>query len=243
MKIETFALALVLALSACADPQEYKVPPDSDQWKQDEGFKDAIQKLSEEERQLLKAYLLRAGMAEALGGTIPEITIAEGIQNQQEFLEKRAAKKAAEAEEEAKQAALAAKVEEEHQAAVAAAHKALTVAVSSMTFVPSNFRARRYQDGFTLSIALQNNTDKDMVGIKGTVVFADMFDDEIKRVDLSVDETIAAGKSIRWEGSLGYNQFMSEDTKLRNTEFAKLKISWEPEVYLFSDGSKMEIEG
>ena len=60
-------------------------------------------------------------------------------------------------------------------------------------------------------------------------------------MNLSVDKSIAAGQSIRWDGDLGYNPFIDEDVKLHNTEFAKMKISWEPEVYLFSDGSKMEI--
>ena len=234
---------LLLGLASCANPQEYQIPADSDQWKEDEGFKEAIKKLPDDEKKLLTAYLFRAGMAEAFGTEPPERNIGEAIQNQKDFLAEKEAQEAVEAEELAKQEALAKKIEDERQAALAEARKALTMAVSDMTFVPSNARAGRYQDSFSLSIALQNNTEKDMSGIKGTVVFADMFDDEIKRVNLSVDDSIAAGQAIRWEGNLGYNQFMDNDVKLRNTELAKMKISWEPEVYLFTDGSKMEIGG
>jgi len=238
-----FTFSLLVGLVSCTEPQEYKIPTDSDQWQQDEGFKEAIKKLSDDDKKLLTAYLMRAGMAEAFGTTPPERTIGEGIQNQKDWLAQRAAEEAAEAEEQAKQEALAKKVEEERQAALAEARKALTMAVTSMTFVPSDAYAGRYQDSFSLSIGLQNNTEKDMSGIKGTVVFADMFDTEIKRVTLSVDDGIPAGQTIRWEGNLGYNQFMDDDVKLRNTELAKMKITWEPEIYLFTDGSKMEIQG
>lgn len=239
MKLKGIALALFMGLTACGDPHEYKVPTDADQWKEDEGFKSAIEKLPDDEKKTLTAYLFRAGMSEAFGQTMPDITIGEAIQKQKDFAAEKAAEEAAEAEEEAKQVALAKKIEEERQAAVDAMNKAMTVAVSSLDFTPSNYRVGRYQDGFSISIALQNNTEKDMSGVKGTVVFADMFGDDIKRVGLSVDDTIAAGQSIRWDGNLGFNQFMDEDVKLRNTALGKMKISWEPETYLFSDGSTM----
>ena len=242
MTIKTVTLTLLLALSACSNPHDYQVPTDSDQWKQDEKFKASIKKLPDEEKKLLTAYLLRAGMAEAFGGTPPEITIGDAIQNQKDFIEKKALEAEAEKEEKTKQAALAAAVEQEHQKALADARAALTVAVVSMEFVPSDAHAGRYEDGFAITMALQNNTEKYMAGVKGAVVFADMFGDNIKSVNLSLDETIAAGSTLRWSGSLGYNQFKDDDKKLRNTELAKMKISWEPEVYLFSDGSRMEIE-
>ena len=237
-----FTFALFMG-AACSDPQNFKIPTDSAQWKKDEGFKAVIKKLPDDEKKTLTAYLMRAGMAEAFGTTPPERTVGEAIENQKAFQAEKEAEQAAEAAEQAKQAALAKKVEEERQAAVAEARKALTVAVSSMNFIPSNLRAGRYQESFSLRIALQNNTEKDMSGIKGTVVFADMFDDEIKRVALSMDEGIPAGQTIQWNGSLDYNQFKDADVKLRSTELAKMKISWEPEVYLFTDGSKMTIEG
>jgi len=237
-----FTFALFMG-AACSDPQNFKIPTDSAQWQKDEGFKAVIKNLPDDEKKTLTAYLMRAGMAEAFGTTPPERTVGEAIENQKAFQAEKEAKQAAEAAEQAKHAALAKKVEEERQAAVAEARQALTVAVSSMKFIPSNLRAGRYQESFSLSIALQNNTEKDMSGIKGTVVFADMFDDEIKRVTLSVDESIPAGQTIQWSGSLDYNQFRDVDVKLRSTELAKMKISWEPEVYLFTDGSKMTIEG
>ena len=242
LKLKTTTLMLLVALSACADPHEYKVPTESSQWKQDENFKKSIKELPEDEKALITAYLIRAGFAETLGAPIPERSIGEAIQNQKDFIEKKVAEKAAKEEEEAKQADLAAKVKAEQDAKIAEAREALTVAVTKLEFVPKNFRANRYRANFDVVIALQNNTDKTMSGVKGTIVFSDMFNDEIQRVDLSIDTPIPAGRTHRQEADLKYNQFNDEDKKLANTELSKMKISWEPLVYLFADGTKMELK-
>lgn len=245
MTLKTVALTLLLALSACADPHDYQVPTDSAQWKENAAFKSAVQKLPEDEKTLLLAYLVRAGMAESFGKTLPEITIGDALQNQkdEETFQAELAKdgEAFQAEMGALKAAGEADEEKEHQAALAEAKAALTVTVSNMDVMPSNPREGRFQDSFSLVMTLQNNTEKDMAGVKGTVVFADMFDDVIKRVNLSVDDTIKAGTTLQWSGSLDYNQFMDEDKKLRNTNFAKMKISWEPMTFIFLDGSQMDV--
>lgn len=243
MRCRMLTLLTCLTLSGCPDPHEYGVPAESKAWKEDPDFKAAVDKLPDEEKKLLAGYLLRAGMAEAFGQTPPEVTIGEAIDKQREFLAQREVEEEREAEEQAAREALAAEVEQERQAAIAAMNEALTVAVSKLEFVPSNARAGRYSDGFAVSVGLKNNTEKDMSGVKGTVVFADMFGDEIKRVTLSVDEAIGAGQRLRWDGTLDYNQFMNQDVKLRTTALDKMKISWEPDVYLFADGSSLSIGG
>ena len=36
-----------------------------------------------------------------------------------------------------------------------------------------------------------------------------------------------------------YNEFMDRDTKLRFTDFDRMKFIWEPEVILFADGTEL----
>ena len=242
MTMKHVALSFLLLVSACGDPLEYKVPTDPVQWKQDKGFTEAIEELSDEQKTDLRAYLIRAGMAEAFGGSVPDMTIKEAIQNQKDFQAEKEAEAKAEAEELTRQVALIQAAEAERSKALEKARKALTVAVTSINFIKANYRQGTYQDSFAIRIVLKNNADKGMSGVKGTVVFADMFGDEIKRVTLSVDDPIPTGEQVTWSGSLDYNQFMAEDTKLRSTELSKMKISWEPEVYLFTDGTSMKME-
>jgi len=67
--------------------------------------------------------------------------------------------------------------------------------------------------------------------------------DAIKDVNVSFDDGVKAGKHAAWEGSLGFNQFMSEDTKLASTDLAKMKIDWEPSAIVYADGTTMSDSG
>ncbi len=82
---------------------------------------------------------------------------------------------------------------------------------------------------------------KDLAGVKGTIAFQDLFDDEIKRVGFSYDDGLRAGKTATWSGSLDYNQFMDSDVKLRNTPLEKMTVRWEPEVLIYTDGAKLRL--
>ena len=44
--------------------------------------------------------------------------------------------------------------------------------------------------------------DRDIAGAKGAVRFADMFDDQIKWVGLSMHDAIPVGKTVTWRGAL-----------------------------------------
>jgi hypothetical protein len=121
-------------------------------------------------------------------------------------------------------------------------NEAVTVAVASMNFVPSDIYKGRYQDSIALSIAFENKTRKDIAGVKGAVQFNDMFGAAIKSVGVSWDAGVKVGAVATWDASLGYNQFMAEDKKLASTPLHKMKVVWTPETILFTDGSKMPAE-
>ena len=118
----------------------------------------------------------------------------------------------------------------------------LTVAVTSMEFMKSNWQTGRYQDAIACSIAFENKTDRPLVGVKGTLKFSDIFGDPIKSINVAYDEGIKANSTAVWKAQMDYNQFMDEDKKLAATPLEKLKIEWSPDTYLFQDGSSMKIE-
>lgn len=212
MKKMMLSVACAFALVACSGPLDQKIPTDSAQWKQDADFLAAIKKLPEDQRALLQSYMMRTVMASAFGkapdaAMIP-VTIGDAIKQEKETQAQEAIKKAEEEAERARQEALAKEAEAKRQAELEKARKALTVAVTSLDYIKADYRRGTYTDSFSIRIALQNNTGKDMQGVKGSVVFADMFGDVIKRVGLSVDDGIPSGKQLLWSGNLGYNQFM-----------------------------------
>lgn len=100
------------------------------------------------------------------------------------------------------------------------------------------FRDSDFQDQISVKLAFTNTTDKALTGIQGVIRFMDVFDNEIKKVNVSYDKGIAAGETKTWEGFIDYNQFMDSDLKLRDIEFANLKYAWETDTIVYQDGTK-----
>jgi len=99
-----------------------------------------------------------------------------------------------------------------------------------------------YKEYITYTFTFKNKTDRDISGVKGSVTFYDMFDEKIKSLTLSYDDGIKANKTINYKATTDYNQFKSEDKKLKSTELSKIKVTWEPEQLIFSDGEKVSLE-
>ncbi|MDI1243514.1 MAG: hypothetical protein PSX80_16510 [bacterium] len=96
-------------------------------------------------------------------------------------------------------------------------------------------------DTVTVDFRFTNNGAKDITGFKGEAVFTDMFGDSIKSTNLSYDnETIKAGQTKNWSGSLNYNEFIASDTKFRDVRPDKMKFAFNPISIHFSDGTKLE---
>lgn len=114
----------------------------------------------------------------------------------------------------------------------------------SLTFTLSKkgFAEYDYQDYLTFTFTFRNKTERDILGVKGLVIFYDIFDDEIKRLKLSYDDGIKGGKTVNYLAQVDYNQFITEDKKLKNTELDKLKVVWEPQKLIFSDGEKIILD-
>lgn len=227
----------MMCMNGCSsDPKETAIPKKIDNWEKDEKLKTAVEKLTQEEQELFAAYAIRVAMSEAFGGegVASKTTIGEAIAAERAWQKEQA-------REEAKRKELARKLEEARLAALKELNNALTVSVLSLKFRDSDYNSGRYSEDFVINIGFENHSTKDLIGVKGVVVFKDIFGDVIKRVGLSNDDDIGAGKTHKWVGTLDYNQFMDKDNKLRTTPFEKLKIEWEPEVYLFSDGSELRM--
>ena len=48
--------------------------------------------------------------------------------------------------------------------------------------------------------------------------------------------------TVQLTGQVDYNQFMDSDMKFCNTESNKLKFRFIPEMVIFADGSKLEMQ-
>lgn len=116
---------------------------------------------------------------------------------------------------------------------------AVTVVLVAKGFRQVNPRAHEFQAHHTYTFGFRNKTDKNILGVKGTARFCDLFGDEIQSITVSYDTPIPAGQSASWSAQSLFNQFVAKQVKLRDTAQDKLQFSFSPEVILFADGTKL----
>lgn len=116
----------------------------------------------------------------------------------------------------------------------------LRIALVEKGFEPSNFRAGNYQDYITFHFAITNDMDKDIRAFDGVVTFTDLLDNEILSMKIAVNQLYRVGAVDSWQGTLDYNQFMSEHRRLKNEDQQNLKVRFSTRRILFADGTSRD---
>jgi len=169
---------------------------------------------------------------------------ARADQQRKEQEQRLAAQKAAEEErkrkqDEAKAAAIKRQQKEEEQRQ-REAKLGITIALVQKEFREGNFDSGDIRDKIIISFTFTNHLAKEVSAFTGTVVFADLFDREIKRVGITVEDAVKSGHSVHWDGEMNYNQFMDDDRRLRSVERQNLKVSFKLEAVIYKDGTNQK---
>lgn len=114
----------------------------------------------------------------------------------------------------------------------------IALRLTDKTFRAANYQAGTYEDRIALAFEFTNNLQKEIRAFTGTVVFMDLFDREILRVNLTIEQRVEAGGNGTWEGGIDYNQFMDEHNRLRVIEGADLVVGFELKMVMYSDGTR-----
>ncbi len=177
-------------------------------------------KLTEEEKELYKNAVARND-SELLNNKTIETIISEEKERQaeeQRQLEEKRAKEEAEKQELA---------------------NAITLNVYNKNVIYKDTSAWRFNDFVELKMNCKNNTDKDIIALNGIIKISDLFDTPILNITLLYDKgTIPAKGEVDINDiGLEVNQFMDSHIKIRDTEFSKLKFTFETTSVAFSDGT------
>jgi len=194
-----------------------------------ESFEDDMKALSQEVDSTDMGLIFGMIMTKQLKGESLEGSTYKSL------LDEGKAAKAQREREEAEQKALAEKAAKEEAERIARLKEAATVTVFEKGYAEAN-----YQDFITMKFAIKNKSEKEIRAIKGMVVFTNLFDEEIKSLNFVYDKPIGALGDAVWNARIDYNQFSSEDQSLRSKSLEDLKIVWEPEKIIFTDGSSLE---
>lgn len=193
--------------------------------------------LTVDEVQLLQGYVLRSAFKSAFSGGTANVptgkTIGEMIKDQQKFVADSKTR-----DDEDKRRVEAAKVEADKK-------RQELLAVLAVTVYDKGANKNQYIDNvseITLSFSYQNLSAKEIRGFKGTVVFKDVFGDVIKQADIKEDQPLGPNATRRDKRSLNYNMFTDDDKKLLATKLSEMKVVWEPDTILFTDGTSLKVD-
>lgn len=96
------------------------------------------------------------------------------------------------------------------------------------------------RSSISFALAFANTTGKSIRAFDGTLTFTDLLGNEIHGAKLAVNDPIAAGGTLEWEGKLDYNQFISSHEHLRNSDLENTKVVFSLKRILFEDGEVKE---
>jgi hypothetical protein len=228
----------IVLIMACG-PKSTIIPQDLDEI---EKIKPAMEKLSYNDIKLLEGYLMRKAIGAAMGAVLTDepaepgipkgMTIGKAIAEQKKFM--------AEIEKEEKQKAEArAKVEKESELAMGVMRSAVSVEFVSKRIVPADKYG--FDQNLEIVFEYRNNTDKEIMGVKGRISIIDMFGKEITALGISNEETIPPKGSINWHGtrSVSFGGHPDGDKRWVSLPGDKFKVAWEPTMVVFKDGTKL----
>lgn len=127
----------------------------------------------------------------------------------------------------------------ENQARTDALSEALALTVSEKTFLPANTANMEYTDYIALDLELENNSEKDISGVKGDIIFRDMFGDEVITYQMSYDRPIPASETVTSTWQWQFNTYAANEVKLKDTPLEKLTIEWVPDTIVYEDGTTL----
>lgn len=237
---------VTMALAGCTNPMDAMVPigKKAEGTVQAEAFKEAIATLTAEEQKQVLEFAIRASLFEGLSGTPwPDTTIGEALVNQKKWEEDERAKVVTEAAEQAKQAAEAKALRDAEEAKIKKIKSMMSAYMVAKDLIKANYRAGEYQDRIAIRVVFQNNTDRVIVGAKGSLEVFNSLGDRITGITIPIEYDIAAGERMQWNGSLDYNQFMEDHVQLMQSDMDRIKTEWLPSMIMFADGTVERLEG
>jgi hypothetical protein len=234
MKKITLIVLSTLVLVACSRPHDVVLSSDVMKW--DAEIKVPMEKLTEEERKLFSGYFLRVKKGEIFGikDIPPGITIGKAIADQRKWMDelnqRSARQEAFEANIAAETAAFRRKVSE-----------VVKIKVLEKKILPIDFEAKRYAAEQILLLSFENKTVKDIAGVKGTLIFYDIFEKEVGRVVFAFDEGIKANTTTTWLNKRKSSDFPAEYRELAALEEGRYRTQFIPEMVVFEDGTKLKL--
>jgi hypothetical protein len=117
---------------------------------------------------------------------------------------------------------------------------AASVQVTKKVVLPPNTDynagAIRFIPEVDFTIQITNTGHKDIRAVRGVITFTTLFGEPVKQARWTYDAGLKAGRHASEQVAL---TFFDSDNKLVTTALSNLKVRWDPEGIIFSDGSTL----
>lgn len=131
-------------------------------------------------------------------------------------------------------------VEKERQAQLKHLNDSLRVGLLKKSVIFKDTDKWIFKDVINMKLDIKNTSDKKVKGFQGLITFKDMFDNDIKSLNVKYDEAITAGTSTTYDGSFEVNQFIQNDIEFRDTPLEKITVEFEMDQIIFDDGTTIK---
>jgi hypothetical protein len=115
---------------------------------------------------------------------------------------------------------------------------AFKVVLRNKNFLQDNETS--FQSVIAIAVTFTNMTGKNIRAFDGVLGFTDLLDNEIYSARAAINESVAAGATLDWTGSINYNKFIDSHKRLKNEKLENLKGYFNTHKILFTDGSAKE---
>lgn len=118
----------------------------------------------------------------------------------------------------------------------------LTVELLKKGFSPKDLDNSKFEEDVTFTLNFANKTGKDIRAFDGVLEFTDLLGNRIIASKVEINERVAQGASLNWDGALEYNQFMNDHERLRSEPKENLKVAFHANKVLFADNTTKEYD-
>lgn len=107
----------------------------------------------------------------------------------------------------------------------------------SASLVHKDFLEGKYgQDQITIDFSFTNKSGADVRAFDGLLTFTDLLGNEIKLINIAINDSVQKDGVLSWSGGIKYNQFKDADVRLKDAALENIKLDFKLKKILYSDG-------
>lgn len=203
----------VQLMSGCSDPKNVKLPQNANEFKD---FQAKIEKLDDEDKRLINDFVGENSLAMAFGNVPSDMTVGEAIAMQKEREDK------AKAKQEAQKAAL----------------KAMNDVIN-VEYVHHDKFERAGYPAYQFTVEMTNKSAKQVIGVKGRLIFKDLFGKDVGNIGLESKKTLDEGQPTYVE--VTSMPFATQDDIFKDGNYEPENVRFEPEAIVFADKTTLSL--